>query len=226
MPKKDFKKVTKTTNWKILLYGKPGVGKTSAAQNLTGNVYLLGFNDSYKVLGEHDNWGLWELDQTHPIEDLNEFFKDFDPKQWDTLILDDISNFEKIWFQEKGRESKNGISNELQHYAQWTNYFLRFISKLYSMPINILTTAWEQQVEVNTETGQQFMQYAPMLRDSVRNTLMGLSDVVGRVVVKPDDHTRGVILEGNDSVFAKNRLDNRKGCKTADIFKFGDVKHV
>ena len=90
------------------------------------------------------------------------------------------------------------------------------------MPINILTTCWEQQVEVTTETGQQFMQYAPMLRDSVRNTLMGLSDVVGRVVIKPETHERGVILEGNDSVFAKNRLDNRKGCLTSELFEFGD----
>ena len=222
MPKKDFKKVTRNQNWKILLYGKPGVGKTSVANKLTGRVYLLGFNDSYKVLGEHDDWDLWELDQEKPIEDLKEFFKDFNSDDYDTLILDDISNFEKVWFQEKGRESKNGISNELQHYSQWTNYFLRFISKLYSMQINILTTCWEQQVEVTTETGQQFMQYAPMLRDSVRNTLMGLSDVVGRVVIKPETHERGVILEGNDSVFAKNRLDNRKGCLTSELFEFGD----
>lgn len=223
MPKKDFNEVSRNQNWKILLYGKPGVGKTSVANQLDGRVYLLGFNDSYKVLGKHENWDLWELDQEKPIEDLKEFIKDFDPSQYDTLILDDISNFEKIWFQEKGRESKNGISNELQHYSQWTNYFLRFISKLYSMDINILTTCWEQQVEVVTETGQQFMQYAPMLRDSVRNTVMGLSDIVGRVVIKPQSGERGIILEGNDSVFAKNRIDTRKGCKTDELFKFADV---
>lgn len=50
------------------------------------------------------------------------------------------------------------------------------------------------------------MQYAPMLRDSMCNTLMGLSDMVGRVVIKPETHERGVILEGNDSVFAKKTL--------------------
>jgi phage nucleotide-binding protein len=88
------------------------------------------------------------------------------------------------------------------------------------MPLNVYITAWEADHTITAPTGQQFTQYGPDMRDSVRNVAMGLCDIVGRLIVKPDTGERGVILEGNDGVFAKNRLDSRKGCKVDELFNF------
>ena len=63
--------------------------------------------------------------------------------------------------------------------------------------------------------------FVPQIRTSVLNQLLGLTDVVGRIIVNPKTGNRGVILEGDNSVYAKNRLDDRKACKIEDLFKFG-----
>lgn len=221
MPAMNPKDLKLLDDWRILVYGKTGVGKTTTARNLDGKIYALAFSKSIKVM-EGKIAGLWKIDATRPIEDFNDFAKQFQPDKYDVLLIDDISNFEKLWFQEKGRESKNGISNEIQHYSEWVNYFLRIIEWLFDLPINIYITAWENQYPITTSSGQQFNQYSPQLRDSVRNTVMGLCDIVGRLTIKPDTGDRVIILQGDDGVYAKNRLDKREQCKSTELFKFGD----
>lgn len=214
----------RSANWRLCLYGKPGTGKTSTVKLLKGATFVLDLDNSGKVLAGEDIQ-VGEFDRTKPIEEMNDFISQMLPdisKQYDNLVIDNVSSLEKDWFIEKGRESKNGITNELQHYSMWTNYFTRLISAIYKADCNILVTAWERQRQITTETGQIFNQYAPDLRDSVLNTFMGLTDIVGRLVIKPKDSTRGVILEGNDGIYAKNRLDDRKGCVVEELFDFDE----
>ena len=62
----------------------------------------------------------------------------------------------------------------------------------------------------------------PEIRDKVRDGLLGLADVVGRVFVNPKTGGRGAILEGNDAVYAKNRIDDRKFVPIEKLFGFGE----
>lgn len=219
MPSVDVEKLSRYGDWRILIYGQQGRGKTSIAANLSGKTYVLAFSKSYKVLAGKIA-GAWQVNARTPIEDLEEWTRSFDPFQYDNLVLDDISNFSNIWLQERGRESKNGISNEIQHFGQWKNYFLRFIEWIFDMPLNVYVTAWESTTSIILPSGQQFNQFSPDLRDSVRNVVMGLCDVVGRLIVKAEDGSRYIVLEGDNSMYAKNRLDHRKICKVEDLFAF------
>ena len=125
---------------------------------------------------------------------------------------------QKLWFIEKARDSKTGLDNKIQHYGEFTNWLIRLISKLFSYNINIFVTAWEKQVKVTDPSGQEFEQYAPDLRDSARDYLMGNCDLVGRMIQKPQSGERGIILQGSIDTYAKNRLDDRRGCKANELF--------
>ncbi|EER75638.1 AAA family ATPase [Weissella paramesenteroides] len=220
-PAKGLKRIN---NWRILLYGKPGVGKTSAIRNLPGKTLVVDLDNSSRVLAGEDNIFIVPFDRQHPSQSMEELLRDIpttiEENHFDTLVIDNVSSLEKDWFVEKGRESKNGISNELQHYSQWTNYFARIMTVIYELPINILVTAWEVNDDVPNESGQTFKKFVPEIRANSRNGLLGLTDMVGRMMINPDTGNRGVILSGNDFVTAKNRLDNRTASSSEDLFKF------
>lgn len=217
------KKISRNKDWRVIIYGKPGIGKTSSVRFLKGKTLVWSLDNSQKVLSGLDNVDVINFDRVHPSQEVNDFLRESSnfAKNYDNIVIDNISSFEKDWFVEKGRQSKNGISNEIQDYSQWTNYFARVMTQIYLLQnVNILVTAWEKQVPITTASGQQFNQYAPEIRDAVRDGLLGLTDVVGRVVLNPDTGKRGVILEGNDGVFAKNRLDNRTATPIEQLFNF------
>lgn len=221
------KELNRTSNWRIILYAKPGTGKTSSAKFLKGKTRILDLDNSAKVLDGLSNITIDQLDRSQPEEDMLEFLKSAKQRinGFDNLIIDNISSFEKDWFVEKGRDSHNGISNELQDYSQWTNYFSRIMTEIYTLPVNVLITAWETSRQITSANGQQFNQYAPEIRASVMDGLLGLCDVVGRLTVNPKTGNRGVILQGDDSIYAKNRLDNRQACPINELFSFGGDQH-
>lgn len=209
------------TKYRWLIYGVPGVGKTTLSKYLNGRTYLLSLDDSFhRIDFWQGNDDIWTIDPDKPIEDLNDFYDFFDPSQYDNLVIDNISNLQKLFFIEKAKETKTGLDNKMSDYNEWTTYLVRFIAGVFKWNINILVTAWETQNKITDPSGQEFMQYGPDARPNPRDYLMGNCDVVARMIQKPQSGERGLIMQGSIDTYAKNRLDDRPGCKAEDFFKF------
>lgn len=180
---------------------------------------------SSKTIAGNENIDIIQFDRTHPSDFMTEFLIELPEliKEYDNLVIDNITSWQSDWFIEQGRKSKNGITNELQQYNMWTNYYLRVLTTIYSQPINIFVTAWESTQDLTLESGQIITQYIPDIRKQVLSQTLGLTDIVGRVQVNPKTGGHGILLQGSDGLYAKNRLDNRTVCKAEELFNFGDT---
>lgn len=105
---------------------------------------------------------------------------------------------------------------ELKDYALLDNHLLKLVETFNSLDANVIFTAWETTRNITHDDGQQYTQFIPDIRDKIVNHIMGIVHVVGQLVKKADG-TRGFVLEGNQSVFAKNHLDQRKGCVQQEL---------
>ncbi|MBJ8112364.1 AAA family ATPase [Bacillus cereus group sp. N6] len=209
--------ITKSKKAKIMIYSKPGNGKTTVAGLLPGKTLVLDIDGTSQVLAGYDNVDVAKIDGNHPHDSILQFFAiaKANIDKYDNIFIDNVTHYQKLWLLKKGENTKSGMP-ELKDYALLDNHLLKVVETFNSLDANVIFTAWETTRNITHDDGQQYTQFIPDIRDKIVNHIMGIVHVVGQLVKKADG-TRGFVLEGNQSVFAKNHLDTRLGCVQSEL---------
>ncbi|MBG9486786.1 DNA-binding protein [Bacillus thuringiensis] len=215
--------ITKSKKAKIIIYSKPGNGKTTVAGLLPGKTLVLDIDGTSQVLEGYENVDVAKIDGENPHDSILQFYAlaKANIAKYDNIFVDNLTHYQKLWLLKKGENTKSGMP-ELKDYALLDNHLLKVVETFNSLDANVIFTAWETTRNIIHDDGQQYTQFIPDIRDKIVNHIMGIVHVVGQLVKKADG-TRGFVLEGNQSVFAKNHLSRHKGCLQEELIKiFGE----
>lgn len=229
---KSAKDISKAENFSALLYAPPGGGKTYTASFLKGKTLVIDIDRTTNVLAGNPNIDIVyadlndvELGMKKLLKEIHDNYLD----QYDNIFFDNLSEFEQAWLAEKSRLSKTrdgksmGIP-EMGDYNKYSFYLPDMIRYINSWQgVNKIYTAWETQIQIQSPGGQIFNQFQPQIREKIVNNIMGLMNMVGRLVANEETGQRGFLLKRSNQTFAKNQLDGREFALQEELFNIDET---
>ena len=208
----------KATKGTYLIYGPPGMGKTTALKYLPGKTLVLDIDRTSKVL-RGSNIDIIEVDNIETWKNWEQLIMELSKNyvgKYDNIAVDNISELERCLLSDLGSQGKNmGVPSQ-GNYQQMQFRLVNSLRYMKNLGSNIIMTAWEMTDLFTTSEGQQFNRAYPQLNSKILNNIAGLCDVVGRLTINGEGK-RGFILTATNSTYAKNQLDDRAGCLQEEL---------
>lgn len=202
----------------VLLYGPPGIGKTTALGELPGKTLIIDVDRGADVLIGNDRVDIVRLDTE--LREMKDILTTLEAGcEYDNVCLDSLSELERGMLAILGRTGKNGGAPELAHYNQVQFKMVDTCRRLRALPANIILTCWEEYKEVIALDGTKYTQTRPMLSGKTAENICGLCDIVGEIILSPKDNKRYIRLEGTPTLVAKDRFFKRQFCEAKELLK-------
>ncbi len=209
-----------------LLYGAPGKGKTTTIKYLPGKTLVLDIDRTSHVLKGEPNIDIVYIDNVDTWNDwgntVASLMKDY-KGVYDNIVVDNVSELERCILSSLGEAGKNkGVPSQGDYqYMQFR--MVNSLRYMKEMNVNLFWLAWEELDVFQESDGTQYSIVQPQINRRIKNNVLGLCDIVGRLIVK-EDGERGYILSSTNTTYAKNQLDDRKGCLQNEIIKTKENK--
>ena len=201
--------IKRYSDWTAMVYSEPGKGKTSMVKSLKGKTILLSVDGMYHVLADLENVDILTIDSKKAHDELANFIKYiFKHKdQYENIVIDNLSTFQKMWLNERARETTSG-NPEIQQYAIIDRIMFDTILSLKKLGKNLLVFAHEKQVEIVRQSGGTYTQFQPDIRNL--DAIMGITPIVGRLIILQNKDTneneRIIVLQPTQATRAKDQL--------------------
>ena len=199
-----------------LIYGIPGMGKTTLLGMLPGRTLIVDVDKGTSVLRGNEHVDIVRLSED--LQEIPEILKELQAKcEYSNVCIDSLSEFERGMLAYYGRMGNNNGVPDQGSYLRVDYKLVDCCRQFRALPCNVFFTAWEMQKEITAETGDKYTQARPLLRDKNVDNICGLCDLVGQIVENPKDKNRYIRLEGGTGAIAKDRILKRKYCKFEEV---------
>lgn len=206
-------------NMTALLYGQPGMGKTTTIKYLPGKTLVLDVDRTTHVLRGCENIDICYVDNIKTWEDwekiLIELVNDYKGK-YTNYAVDNISELERCLLSDLGSRGKNNGIPSQADYQFMQQRIVKSLRYMKNLEGNLIWTAWETTDLFTTPEGQTFNRAYPQINGKILNNVCGLCDVVGRIIINAEGK-RGYTFSATNGVYAKNQYDERKGCLQEEL---------
>jgi phage nucleotide-binding protein len=211
----------KTSKATYLIYGPPGMGKTSTIKFITGKTLVLDVDRTSRVLKGCENIDIAYVDNNNTWDFWGQLIVDLEKNYkgtYDNIVVDNISELERCLLSDLGSKGKNkGVPSQGDYqYMQFR--IVNSLRYMKNLGANLIWTAWESDDLYTDSSGQQYNRSYPQINRKIINNVLGLCDVVGRLMINSEGE-RGFILSSTNSTYAKNQIDDRKGCLQSELIK-------
>ena len=200
----------------VLIYGTPGMGKTTLLGNLKGHTLIVDVDKGTNVLIGNENVDVLRLSKG--ADELRQVINELKVKcDYDNVCIDSLSELEGSMLSELGRKGRNNGVPELGDYNRTDCFLIDWCREARNINANIFFTAWEKYTDLYLPSGEKVTAVRPMLRDKNIERVCGLCDIVGRIEVNRETGERIVWLEGTSRKIAKDRIFKRQACKFEEV---------
>ena len=224
-----LEELTKTKQpYTALFYCSTGVGKTTTAgiiaEKSKGKTLILDVDRTIatslgkgEIVKDISRIDIRQVDNVHTWNDWESTLKELSELKnsgkmdYENIVVDNISELERCILSDLGSQGKNKGVPAQSDYQYMQFKLVNSLRFMKSLGANIIWTAWETYENYTMADGTQYTRSYPKISAKIVDNICGLCDIVGKIVAKQDG-TRGIILEATQNVYAKNQIDNRKGC--------------
>ena len=233
----ELKKIdAKNLPYTALLYCKPGVGKSTAigliAERSEGNTLVLDIDRTIErtlakgeIVKDTSKVLRYEVDNVNTWDSWTALFTEITP-EWlaqnniKTVAVDNISELERCILSDLGSKGKNKGVPAMADYQYMQFKLVNALRYMKNWGVNIVWTAWETVEPFTHMDGTQYSRIVPKISNKIVDNICGLCDIVGWITINKDGE-HGICLEASPSIYAKNQVDSRKGCKVEEFIVKG-----
>ena len=197
------------------------MGQTTAIKFFPGKTLVLDVDRTSRVLKGCENIDILKVDNINTWDYwealLLELEKNYKGK-YDNIVVDNISELERCILSDLGSRGKNKGVPAQGDYQYMQFRMVNSLRYMKNLDANIIWTAWETTDLYTTAEGHQYNRSYPQINGKILNNILGLCDLVGKMLVDSEGR-RGFQLTATNSVFAKNQIDDRKGCLQEELIE-------
>lgn len=201
---------------KLLLYGTPGVGKTTFCGHSPKPLFV-DFEASTDVL-RHTK-GMEDIKVLRPkrMQEVLDIIPDLPKSEFETIVFDTISSWQDFQLEEHMVEVEKKSSGRqsrhlplFQDFRISTQVFKEIFRQLQNMPINVVLIAHDKEITRKREDGTDVVvgirpELTPRLNDSVMRLINIAAYYTQEANIK-GEYTRKLYVNSTNLIRAKNRL--------------------